>query len=368
MIRFIGMCIIITAGFAVFASPAAAQAQEDNVSSEREIKTLIEQLGADFYEEREAAQKRLIEIGRPAVPYLRKNSEHLDPEVCVRIAAILKRIRWRLPASLEKILGKEVFDKLESFQEQTERERVNLLRRLVIAAPSSSVSFCINVLLYEKNKDAIDIALKNAGKNALPEHIPDLKACLKTGPNYIIVVTLADLLMKEGRDSEAVGFFERALKLNPKNKSINRPLALLYVRLKMWDKSAEFNKQLLKSQPGNVFFLERLGDACWEMGKKKEAIAAWREIAGKNPKSEMAWLKLAEIFTRRGMPKLSEEVLEKGAKTFHTHRFFYRLALWKAERGEKDAAIVLLHKARRAAQFDHEFAAIHAESLHLVPD
>lgn len=72
------------------------QRSDKTASPAKEIEGLIEKLGAEEFAEREAAMKRLIEIGRPAVDALRKALESDDPEVV-----------WRARKALEKILGEE---------------------------------------------------------------------------------------------------------------------------------------------------------------------------------------------------------------------------------------------------------------------
>ena len=46
-----------------------------------EVEDMVKQLGDDSYEKREAAEKRLEEIGEPALPALRAAAESEDAEV-----------------------------------------------------------------------------------------------------------------------------------------------------------------------------------------------------------------------------------------------------------------------------------------------
>ena len=57
-----------------------------------EIESLIEQLGADDWNIREQATRKLIEIGRPAIAYLKKAQDSPDAEVRLRVNLILSQI------------------------------------------------------------------------------------------------------------------------------------------------------------------------------------------------------------------------------------------------------------------------------------
>jgi hypothetical protein len=63
-----------------------------------EIQRLIMQLGSDRFEEREAAGKRLEQIGEPALPALEKATRHRDAEVRRRAVYLLEDIAGRLHA------------------------------------------------------------------------------------------------------------------------------------------------------------------------------------------------------------------------------------------------------------------------------
>src|SRR5437762_13052923 len=56
---------------------------------------LIEKLASERVEEREEAQKRLVELGEKAEPFLRKAAESKDPELSGRAVAALARIAER---------------------------------------------------------------------------------------------------------------------------------------------------------------------------------------------------------------------------------------------------------------------------------
>ena len=112
-----------------FAQDKPAQQQTDQ---QKEIERLIGLLGADSYETREDAQKRLQAIGKPALPALRKACDSRDLETASRANELVERItgkrveesqpRRDAPApspapgpNIDPDAMKEMLDKLEQF-------------------------------------------------------------------------------------------------------------------------------------------------------------------------------------------------------------------------------------------------------------
>ncbi len=357
----------IAACVALFLLPHPAAAQDEKPPPEKEIRALIEQLGADSYEERKAAHQKLLETGEAAEPYLREALNHPDLEVRIRVEDILRRMKWHLPAAVKKLLEPEIVDKLETFQEQEPQERRNLLNMLVNRAPVLSVSFCIRVLLYEKDSSVLGIAAGNVSKNATVEDIPGLEKAVEARKNYLLLRTLADLLVLDGKIKEAVTAYEQAHEMKPDDSTIVGKLAALYRRAEMWDKSAKLYTSILQKHPGNIPYIERLGEALWRQDKKDEALRAWQDIVKKNPTSEIAYIKLADILVQYGLPDRAVPVLEEGMEKFKVYRFPMRLAAIAVGRGDKDAAAGYLHSARATASREYELVSIHDELFKLFP-
>ena len=70
------------------------------------ITALIEQLGDDSFDRREAASKALIDIGVPAVPFLRKATTSKDLEIRCRAERVIQAIAVRVPGLFQK--GEEI--------------------------------------------------------------------------------------------------------------------------------------------------------------------------------------------------------------------------------------------------------------------
>ncbi len=74
-------------------------ATEENIAKvkkalDKRIEELIKNLGSEKFKEREAAQKELVKIGKPAVPQLKKVLKHKDLEIQERANKALRAIYW----------------------------------------------------------------------------------------------------------------------------------------------------------------------------------------------------------------------------------------------------------------------------------
>jgi Tol biopolymer transport system component len=85
-----------------------APIQKKAAADEKTIRELVAQLGDDSFEKREAADKRLADIGEPAVPWLKKAvKENTDAEVRERAQALIDGIQNRLFPFLWSVEGQK---------------------------------------------------------------------------------------------------------------------------------------------------------------------------------------------------------------------------------------------------------------------
>lgn len=89
---FASSCVVI-----LLCGPLAAAGDDAADDLDAEIARLIRQLGSDRWREREAATDRLIEIGLPAMPAVRKAILDPDPEISFRAMSICRRLTERMP-------------------------------------------------------------------------------------------------------------------------------------------------------------------------------------------------------------------------------------------------------------------------------
>jgi hypothetical protein len=82
-----------------------------------EARKLVGQLGDDSFSVREAASKRLMEIGRPAVPALREGLKNDDPEIRLRARRILDAMKSSVANLIEDLKDKDPTVRKEAAQE-----------------------------------------------------------------------------------------------------------------------------------------------------------------------------------------------------------------------------------------------------------
>lgn len=87
-----------------------------------EIDKLMEQLDANRFSERQAAQQRLAEIGKAALPALEKGTEHVSREVAVRSLDILKGL-FQGGDDTTKAAAKETLERLAKNNDGTLAKR-----------------------------------------------------------------------------------------------------------------------------------------------------------------------------------------------------------------------------------------------------
>jgi hypothetical protein len=81
-------------GSAVLLGVSVTQLLADVAATQSNTDQLINQLGSDNFEERDAAQKQLVDAGQPALPALKKAVESsTDPEIRSRAAAALAELK-----------------------------------------------------------------------------------------------------------------------------------------------------------------------------------------------------------------------------------------------------------------------------------
>jgi hypothetical protein len=131
-----------------------------------EIKTLVRQLGDDDFKTRERASQRLRELGRFAMPALRKAANDSDAEVRQRASRIVEEIQTSLTYLLES---------LKDNNPAVRREAAEGLERLGTKAKPAVAA--LTKALGDKNE-----IVREAVFNALLNIDPEVKALVQAVP------------------------------------------------------------------------------------------------------------------------------------------------------------------------------------------
>jgi formylglycine-generating enzyme required for sulfatase activity len=90
------MAVFVSGALLIGLLPGAAEPESD---AERQVRELVEQLGDDAYDRREAAGKALEQLSDQALPALRKASDSSDPEIRLRARQLIRTIGLQLRTS-----------------------------------------------------------------------------------------------------------------------------------------------------------------------------------------------------------------------------------------------------------------------------
>lgn len=208
-----------------------------------------------------------------------------------------------------------------------------LLRRLLGRNPHDVVALCMLAEVLEKNGQAADAETL-------------LGQCLELAPGYARARhNLAVVNLRQNRPEEAFEQSERALATEPDNRDFRKLRAAILLRLMRFDESIEVCEQLLDEDPAQPTVWTSLGHLLKTVGRRDDAIAAYRRAIALEPRYGEPYWSLANLKTASvtddelaGMrAQLEKPEVEK------TDRLHFHFAIGRA----------LEDRARYAESFEH---------------
>lgn len=101
---------------------------------------------------------------------------------------------------------------------------------------------------------------------------------LKERPDHVKALhALAELHRREGRNFQAMKFYNRLLKVDPRNVEVLRTLGKLHVEEEMWDLAVTHLLQVIERDAGDLQSHLMLADAYVRRGEADRAIAVYRQ-------------------------------------------------------------------------------------------
>lgn len=122
-------------------------------------------------------------------------------------------------------------------------------------------------------------------KHMVETAVAPLLETLKTNPNdFATIVKVANMYYDGRQYNDAINFYRRAVKLQPKNADIVTDLGTAIWYTGDADQAISNFEQALKISPGHAGTLFNLGVVRWQgKGDPKGAIQAWEELLKANP-------------------------------------------------------------------------------------
>lgn len=164
--------------------------------------------------------------------------------------------------------------------------------------PACNISFYIGLARYRLHQaDAALIAFQEAAN---------------CDPTLIMAyIALGEAYSERGNATEAIAAYERALRLEPENRSALRGAAALYIREKLNAKAVAALEVLAGKEPNDSQTHADLGAAYFATGNMDGAEAEFRKAARLNPKSAAALLGQANVLLRKGDEEHAIELLRR---------------------------------------------------------
>lgn len=98
----------------------------------------------------------------------------------------------------------------------------------------------------------------------------------------------ADFLTEAHKPDEALKYYQKILKVDPKRIDVLFSLSFIYYNKQDYDKSEEYTNRILSYDKNNPLALYNLGAISATKGDKNKAKNIWKEIITKYPNSEAA--------------------------------------------------------------------------------
>ncbi|MEK7448326.1 MAG: hypothetical protein AAB019_02460 [Planctomycetota bacterium] len=194
-----------------------------------EITRLIEQLGVQDWQIREAATYNLWSLGEPAEPFLKAVQRSDDPEVRMRVNLILKRITYGVTPEFEKQFGTFVID----IEKKSAEEQLKIVNDLCAAHSLLSLSAPVLEKIALKEEVKREVRLK-AGQSAV-SHLPPqraislFKCLLKEDPQWEKgYIDLGQLYETIKESNNAIGIYQSGLNKLPQSIQLFYRLGALY--------------------------------------------------------------------------------------------------------------------------------------------
>ena len=166
---------------------------------------------------------------------------------------------------------------------------------------------------------------------------------LPSKPSALLAFTMAEGLEKDGKDADAVAYFERARELDPALADrASRHLAVLYDRSDEQAKAMHEFQEQLKKKPKDASLLNDMGYSLYNRAQWAEAENYLRRAVTADKNHKPAWVNLGLALAQQGK---QQEAIEAFGHAVSTAEAYSNLGFVLTVQGKKPEAIAAYRKA-----------------------
>jgi Flp pilus assembly protein TadD len=152
-----------------------------------------------------------------------------------------------------------------------------------------------------------------------------------------LCLTMAESLEREGKDADAILYYERARELDRSQaERAGRRLAVLYDKIDQQAKALAEFQELLKKRPKDSQLLNDLGYSYYNRGQWADAEATLRKAVAVDKTNKRAWMNLGLALAQQGRTAEAISAFEKVVSPADAHA---NVAFVLAARGDRAGAL-----------------------------
>lgn len=174
---------------------------------------------------------------------------------------------------------------------------VSVIILIIVASQNSDEPTAISSELNQNiPNDDVHKNLMNQGSNQPSKEnvseeyrkkMAELKAEVEKNPDDTLALKkYADFLSAAHNMNDAITYYEKILKVNPKRSDVRFALAVIYYHKQDYSKCEDENKQVLSFDPNNQMALYNLGAVAATRGEVNKAKEFWNKVIEINPENE----------------------------------------------------------------------------------
>jgi len=165
-----------------------------------------------------------------------------------------------------------------------------------------------------------NLGLVAAREGRASDAIPYFEKALKLNPDHVVALeNLGNAYRQQKRWDEARVMLERAVQLAPEAAEANYGLGMVFAQLDDSGRAAEYLERALKFRPGYPEALNNLAILYLRTGRRDQAVRNFEECIQAAPAFDQSYLNLARVYVLEHSPDKARAVLRELLKQHRDH-------------------------------------------------